>query len=154
MAEKENRSISPALMVTGAVGLGLIIYGLSKIGGPKAAKIKARFTFDHQGPEEDVDLNVAFGRHDGVLQIFMANPDLIKVAPFSVPAHQTPTQVQADVVVTVPATEQAMYFALPFTYDAEAEILDHASGDQVEPNGKVVTQRVFTHTDKFEVIML
>lgn len=154
MADKAKKSeISPALLLTGALGLGLVIFGLSKLGGPKGTPITAHVEVEHKGLAEDLKLNVRFG--DDTILGFRFNSDLVKTVDWHVDAHPDWTLVEADVRVLVPA-KQNILFLLPFTYDAKLEI---QRGDgSLYPDGVGATQdikeNVFTHTENFEVIML
>lgn len=153
MVDKTSTSKIPiATVVLGAVGLGLVIWGITKAAGPSAHDITATFSFDYSGPEQNVKFRVRFGTVQ--VGVFSANPDLIKYSPS---VHLTATGI-GDVQhydyrmkVTVPA-KKAIGFPLPFTYDAEAMILD-SNGDLIDDN-KVVTENVFTHTADYEVVML
>jgi hypothetical protein len=149
-ATKEKSGISPSLILMGAVGVALIVFGLTKLGGPKGTTVNAKFTFDHQGPAGDYDFRVRFGKALP-LDIFVANPDLVKLQNVNIEEHETWTPVEVNVPVLVPAKSN-MNFPLPCTYDAEAMIID--SQGNVVPDGKVITENVFTESKEFEVIML
>lgn len=152
MAEKktEKGGISPTLLLTVAAGLGLIIFGLNKLGGPKGTKINAKFEFDHAGPVEDLQLSVRFGRTTDI-GIFYPNPAVTVVKDYRIESHAAPIHVEQDVLVIIPAAADPA-FPLPYTYDAEARLIDKKSGEDVAT--KVVTTSVFVEDANFGVTML
>jgi hypothetical protein len=149
-ATKDKKGISPGLIVMGALGLGLIIWGVTQLGGPKGTPINAKFNFDHQGLAGKYKFRVRFG-NAGPLGVFNPNPDLVKIQEEDIPAADVLTPGEVNVKVLVLAKKN-MVFPLPYTYDAEAMIIDEAGG--VVPGGKVITENVFTQNEDFEVEML
>ncbi len=77
MAEKKG--VSGSTIMLGIAGLGLVLWGMTRIGGPKASSIDAKFTFDYVGPATDVKFRVRFG-DVGLGGLFAANADLVKLS--------------------------------------------------------------------------
>jgi hypothetical protein len=152
MADETTKKsgISPGVIVTGAAGLGLIIFGLMKLKGPQASAINAKFAFDYQGPAMDVKFRVRFGDIQP-LGVFIPNDDLTHVSgTFHIPACVEPTHQECNVKVIIPAKATTLW-NLPYTYSGEAMILD--TNNNLIDDDKVLTTNVFTHTEKFEVVM-
>ncbi len=147
MAEKER--IPAGTIILGVAGLGLILWGMTRIGGPKASSINARFTFDYVGPATDVKFRVRFG-DVGLGGLFAANADLVKLSEtFHIDQQDVPRPIEFTVKVIIP-TKSNPLFHLPHTYSGEAMILD-LDGNVID---KVITTNVFTEDENYGVTML
>lgn len=145
----EKGGISPVMIIGLAAGGILIAWGVSQMGGPKGTNIRSTLNFNHIGIGGPIKLRVRFGKINPLG--FLANPDMDKTVGYELENHDVWTPIETTVDVLVPP-KTVMQFPLPFTYDAEALILDEF--DNVFPDGVVRTENVFTHTEDFEVIML